>query len=242
MFQKPNTYIRNDLCPFCNLEKLFKTNTILDKKGSMILMENLYPCLSEAYQLVLIEHNSCDYNITNYTEEYLQQLIKFGYYHWKKLSQSGLYKSVVWFKNHGKYSSGTLQHSHMQIIGLNDIDYKDNLKTEDFIGDYIYKDTNIEVNLSTFPKSEIIEFNIIIKEQKDLNILSQHLQKICHYIIHKLNPVYQSYNIYFYEFNNSIIAKVSQRTITSTLFIGYSINSTPSSNIKIINEIKKNYY
>ncbi|WP_429877890.1 DUF4931 domain-containing protein [Fictibacillus sp. NRS-1165] len=32
---------------------------------------------------------------------------------WKKSIQSGHYQFVIFFKNHGPYSGGTLRHPHM---------------------------------------------------------------------------------------------------------------------------------
>jgi galactose-1-phosphate uridylyltransferase len=53
------------------------------------------------------------------------------------------FKSVILFKNHGPLSGGTIRHPHMQIVGLEQVDYKENIKFECFEGATIYKDKNV---------------------------------------------------------------------------------------------------
>ena len=149
---KPNDFReeRKSECPFCKRDKL--TN-IIDEKGPFILLKNKYPTLKDTLQLVLIETYECEGNMSEYSDEYIQELIRFGTHHWLKIEESCEYKSVIFYKNHGPRSGGSLKHPHMQIVGLNDIDYIEKLKEDYFKGIIISKSELSEVNLSEKPLS-----------------------------------------------------------------------------------------
>ena len=132
---KPNSVHRNSPCPFCDTDAL---TGILDKQGSIIFLENKYPVLQDAYQTVLIETDQCDSELSKYPLQHLYKLIRFGVEKWLDMEASGRYRSVIFFKNHGPLSGGSIRHPHMQIVGLNSIDYRDNLCDEYFVGHQIH--------------------------------------------------------------------------------------------------------
>ncbi len=62
-------------CPFCQREEL---TGIIDAAGPMLLVENKFQMLGDAYQTVLIETDVCTEDITTYAPEYMQRLLTFG--------------------------------------------------------------------------------------------------------------------------------------------------------------------
>ncbi len=202
-------------CPFCNRSEL---NDIIEEDGKIILLKNKFPALADTYQLVLIEVDNCSDSISTYDKEYLRKLIKFGIDHWLETEKSGEFKSVVFFKNHGPLSGGSIAHAHMQIVGLKNIDYKENIRDEIFEGIEVHREGRSLINLSTMPNACSLEINIITSPRDD-NYIADHLQVLVNYILKQS----KSYNLFFYNWNNSIICKIVSRWITSPYIIGYSI-------------------
>ena len=90
----------------------------------MILLENKYQVLQEAYQLLIIEGSECNADIPDYTLEHMQELMHFSINHWLNIINSKKYKTVLFFKNHGPLSGGTMRHPHMQIVGIKNLSLK----------------------------------------------------------------------------------------------------------------------
>lgn len=239
---KPNEFANINIreCPFCNRDKL---KDIIDKNGPFILLKNKYPTLKDTYQLVLIETYTCKGNLSEYSDEYIKDLIRFGVYHWLKLEKTRNYKSVVFYKNHGPHSGGSLKHPHMQIVGLKNIDYRDNLKDYYFEGIELYKSENCRMNLSNKPISSFSEFNIIIGDDlSGIDELSICLKKTAHYILNNYFATCDSFNIFFYHWKNDVVCKITPRFATSPLLLGYEIKQIPSSIEVIANELRKLYF
>ncbi|MBE6062655.1 MAG: DUF4931 domain-containing protein [Clostridium butyricum] len=240
--QKPNDFSQENKseCPFCKRELL--TN-IIDENGPFILLKNKYPTMKDTCQLVLIETYKCEGNMSVYSDEYIQKLMCFGISHWLEMERNNEYKSVIFYKNHGPKSGGSLKHPHMQIVGLKDIDYRLKLKEQYFKGFSIYKSSVCEVNLSDKPYNGFCEFNIIIDDNLvGIDELSCNIKKITHYILNNYFAKCDSFNIFFYHWNNKIICKVSPRFTTVPLLLGYSIRQIPSCSEKIVGKLKELYY
>ena len=223
------------LCPFCNREDL---SDILDEDGSIILLKNKYPTLADAFQTVLIETNDCSANISTYDKPHLRKIISFGINHWLKMEESGNFKSVVFYKNHGPLSGGSINHAHMQIVGLKDIDYKLNLNDDIFDGIEIYKEGTSLLNISTKPNVCSTEFNIITTLRDD-NFMADNIQIVVNYILNHIKC--SSFNLFFYQWNNSIICKIVPRYVTSPFLVGYSIPQTSNRLHNIVEEMQKIY-
>lgn len=239
---KPNEFANLNMkeCPFCNREEL---KDVIDEKGAFILLKNKYPTLKDTCQLVIIETYTCKGNMSEYTDEYIQNLIKFGVEHWLEFEKNNNYKSVIFYKNHGPHSGGSLKHPHMQIVGIRDIDYKLDLKDSYFEGIEIYKSIYCTVNLSDKPISGFCEFNMIIDENlSGLDELSICLKKITHYILNNYFAPCDSFNVFFYHWKNKIICKVTPRFTTSPLLLGYNIKQIPSSSGVIADKLKELYF
>lgn len=221
-------------CPFCNREEL---EEILDEKGSILLVKNKFQTLENTYQMVIIETDECQSNISMYSIEHLHALLAFGIDHWLAFENSGDYQSVILYKNHGTLSGGTISHPHMQIVGLKDIDYRSNLNDDMFEGIEIHREGEHVLNVSTKPNACATEFNIIVNGRDDL-FMAKHIQKI---VTHLLSQ-WHSFNLFFYQWKGAIICKLAPRYVTSPFLIGYSIPQTSNHIEKVATEVKNKYY
>lgn len=83
---KPENIVHRDAaCPFCDVASL--TN-IIDVQDDMILLENKYQVLQDAYQLLIIEGSQCDADIPDYSLEHMCALMRFSLKHWLKVIDS----------------------------------------------------------------------------------------------------------------------------------------------------------
>ncbi|MGG7164880.1 DUF4931 domain-containing protein [Clostridium ihumii] len=237
---KPNDLHKEDNgCPFCNKEEL---QNIIEQSDDIILLKNKYPTLENTLQLVIIETEKCGLNISSYSKPHNRKLFTFAINHWLEIIESNEFKSVILYKNHGPMSGGSLKHSHMQIIGLYDINYEDLIHQEYFEGSTIYKNDLCEVNLSTKPLNCFTEFNVIINDINNVNALADNVQILVHYILNNYNAHCDSFNLFFYKIDEQIICKIVPRFVTSPLLLGYSLKQIPNNSKEVIKKIKKLYY
>ncbi len=218
-------------CPFCRPEE---NSEIIDRDGPIVLVKNKYATLADSFQTVLIETDDCKADIRSYNTEYLRRIITFGIDHWQKFENSGDFRSVVFYKNHGPLSGGTIEHAHMQIVGLEKIDYRANLRDEFFTGIEILKNENSLVNLSCSPLSSAIEFNIIAM-QRDDHFMAECIKILVEYIM----TYTESYNLFFYDRKGSIICKIVPRWVSSPYFIGYFLPQITDGLTGIARQAKK---
>jgi ATP adenylyltransferase/5',5'''-P-1,P-4-tetraphosphate phosphorylase II len=236
---KPVTIINNNVeCPFCCREKL---EGIIAEDGPIMLLNNKYPVLRDTVQTVLIETYECTSELSLYPKEHLYKVISVGVGKWLEMMDSKQFASVLFYKNHGPCSGGTIRHPHMQIVGLKYIDYSSNIVPEILQGDIIFQDTGVELNLSRQPKIGFFEFNITLHDLKYINRLADYIQMVTHYILNYFNKNCTSYNLFFYRFNGVIIVKIMPRFVTSPLFIGYSIPQVSSRMDEVIKEMQVLY-
>lgn len=219
--KKPNSMRdKNTSCPFCHSENL---TGILDKDGEIILVKNKYPTLEDTFQTVLVETADCCSNMSTYDKDHMRRLMKFGLNHWIDMENSGEFKSVLFYKNHGPCSGGTINHSHMQIVGLKNVDYRTHLKDEFFEGIKIAGDDHCFLNLSTKPHIGFNEFNIVMDSMSQADSMADLVQTIVHYFLNNYSANCNSFNLFFYQWNGKIICKAVPRFVTSPLFVGFSI-------------------
>lgn len=238
---KPNNFVYKDTeCPFCNRENL---KNIIDSDGPFIILNNKYPTIKDTRQLVVIESYQCDTNISKYSHEYIVNLMKFSINHWLTLEKNYKYKSVIFYKNHGPRSGGSLKHPHMQIVGLENIDYKENLREYNFEGISIYESMSCIVNLSTKPFNGFSEFNIMMNDNLEaIEEFSCNLKKVVSYLLNDYFVKCDSFNLFFYHIDTRIICKVFPRFVTSPLNLGYGIRQISNRAEDIAEKLRNLYF
>lgn len=238
--KKPEN-IRNkaQACPFCERGQL---TGLIATDGPIILLKNKYPVLENAYQTVLIETDDCHAELSTYSKEHLHRLVRFGIKHWLEMEETGNYRSVIFFKNHGPLSGGTLAHPHMQIIGLHDLDYKEKASPEMFQGIVLDEGEGARMNLSTKPRVGFYEFNIEMSDSSYLERFAEYLQIAVHYILNHFPFKANSYNVFFHHLDRKIYAKVVPRFVTTPLYIGYGLPQVPNNLEWMAEELKRIYF
>ncbi len=225
---------RQSSCPFCNRQAL---EDILDEAGSILLIKNKFPTVANAYQTVIIETDDCYADMSTYTSEHMEKVIAFGIDHWLEMEKTGDFKSVILYKNHGPLSGGSIDHAHMQIVGLTDIDYTLNLRDDIFEGIEIHSDGINSLNISTKPNACALEFNVITVPRND-RFMADAIQNVVRYVLKQNN----SFNLFFYLWRGAIICKIVPRYVTSPFLVGYSIPQTSNRLNRIAEEIKQACY
>lgn len=235
--QKPNSMHQNHACPFCDVDQL---TGILDTDGPIILLKNKYPVIQDSEPLLIIETDECESDLSKYSESYFKNLMRFAVHHWLEMEKDETYKSVIFYKNHGPLSGGTIRHPHMQIIGFKEIDYRETLNQAYFKGKVIAEEPGVQLNVSTEPMIGFTEFNVIMTDLADIDHFSKHIQNTVKFLLDFYHGPKLSYNLFFYHFQDQIIAKIVPRFPTSPLFVGFRLRQV-SNNINGVIEQYKNY-
>lgn len=236
---KPITVLHNEGCPFCNRKQL---TGILEEDEPIIFLVNKYPVLLDTVQTVIIETDDCNSELSLYQKEHLYKLLRFGMAKWQEMRDSGQFKSVLFYKNHGPYSGGTIRHPHMQIVGLKNVDYTKNIKITSFDGCIIDARPGVELNIAREPQIGLFEFNIKLKSLAELDGMADYLQIMAHYLLNGFHKSCSSYNIFFYYLEKRIFAKVIPRFVTSPLFVGYGIPQVSNRTVEVRQEIRTRYF
>ena len=238
--KKPENIIHKDAdCPFCDVDKL---TDIIATDGDIILLKNKYNVITDADQFVLIESKECHFDMPYYSKEHMRRLIRFGLFHYERMRKSDKYEAVIFFKNYGPLSGGTIRHPHMQIVGFKKINPDLFCNEEEFNGLLISKNNSIEMNISTAPKIGFGEINIIGDVGYEPDTLADYIQMSTDYMVNHLNRRNKSYNIFFYSINDKLYVKILPRFATSPLFIGYNIRFIPNNVAEIADEIRNLYF
>ncbi|WP_303105246.1 DUF4931 domain-containing protein [uncultured Mitsuokella sp.] len=240
--QKPETIRHQEnACPFCDRSQL---TDILATEGDMIFLRNKYNVIEGADQFVLIEGSACHSDIPDYTKEHMHALIRFGLSMWQDLLTSGRYEAVLFFKNYGPFSGGTIRHPHMQLIGLPHVKRELLCQPEEFEGPAIARRHGVTLNVSTVPRIGFWEFNIVPESLTDEAIatLADFIQLTVDYLMHRFAAQTRSYNIFFYENDGRIAVKILPRFATPPIYVGYGIHFRPSSLTSVIDEMQKLYF
>jgi ATP adenylyltransferase/5',5'''-P-1,P-4-tetraphosphate phosphorylase II len=238
--QKPSDLNdQKDTCPFCNLKN---QEDIIDEINNIKLVRNIYPVFDNAFMTVLIEHEGCELNLSTYPDHHRDDVIAFGIRKWKEMLNDLRFKSVIFYKNHGVFSGGSLNHSHMQLVGLYEIDCMENIKPKHFEGLLIHQGIDTKLNVSTTPLIGVHEFNIEVSIDRDSKELSKYIQITTNYILNHLNKAGKSYNLFFYRYEDKIVVKVVSRRITSPYIHGYLLPQVPVDLSHMVSEIQGLYF
>ena len=216
--------IRNEevRCPFCDRSKL---TDILDTSGHIIWLMNKYPVLEHTWPTVIIEtspHVHTEYSKLPFSEAV--HILEFGRTKWEEVKDNPRFTSVLFFKNYGPMSGGSIYHPHSQIIGLENYDYREDIHKEHFDGWLIHEEDGLRMTLSNRPIHGFFEFNMRFDPQLDTPILANYLQRTLRYVLEGFSKYAKSYNLFFYDINDGFhYLKIVPRYITSPLVIGYGI-------------------
>jgi len=242
--RKPNTLKNNQTsCPFCAQETLRSENGVLDETTNVLWIKNKFPTFHDSFQTVFVEHLECDHNLSTYPKEHLYRLLDFVLNKWLEMENDPAYSSVVLMKNHGIQSGASIHHSHMQLIGFHSLDYKQNISPNDFKGIPIVEG-DVSLTLSTFPKSEMYEFNLSFPDTFTTEQLQQSadlLQDTVRYLLMELNAKHQSFNLMFYHVDDYIQLKIVPRFPSSAFLLGYNFHQVPVHTDEIISSLKNRY-
>ena len=221
---KPFTMRANEApapCPFCDLSQL---PPVIRQDGDILLVPNKYPILQGSDPFVLIETRECDSELSLYSEDKLIRVFRMGFDVWREMISSGSYRSVLFLKNHGPMSGGSLRHPHMQIIGFKDADCYAHICRESFYGPVIHQAPGVELNVSNRPRVGFTEFNVILTRENAFDYFCLLIQKAVLYTLRYFHHGgVDSYNLFFYSIEGATVCKVMPRSATTPIFIGYSI-------------------
>ena len=236
---KPENLVHAEAaCPFCDVEHL--TN-ILDVDGDIIFLKNKYNVIEHADQFVLIEGRECEIDMPDYPKEKMRRVIRMGIKHWKNLLASGKYEEVLFFKNFGVMSGGTIRHPHMQLVGFPHLNSELLFDEKELRGIVIAERDGVEFNISNCPRVGFGELNIVVEAGGSFDALADFIQVGVHYVKNFFNKKTTSYNIFFYRRADKIFAKVMSRYVTSPYFVGYNIHFLPNNVERIAKEIQELY-
>lgn len=218
---KPHT-AAGDPCPFCAREKL--TN-ILETRGDMLWLMNKFPVFHKTWPTVLVETKDHDADLSTYTKEKAREVISFGIEKWLETMRRAEFRSVLYFRNYGAMSGGSQRHPHSQIMGLYDYDYTEDMRPEDFTGPVIYETEDARLTLSDTPMFTMTEFNVLLKPDGDAAAMADFLGTLSRYVLSDFPLRCTSYNIFFYQIQGQIAAKLFPRHSASPLYAGYRVKS-----------------
>lgn len=230
---------KNNACPFCDVEHL--TN-IIDVDEDIIFLKNKYIVVENSEQFVLIEGKECKIDMPGYSKNHMRRVIKMGVKHWKNLLDSGKFEEVLFFKNFGPMSGGTIRHPHMQIVAFPKLKSELLFDIEELRGLVIAQENDVELNISNCPRVGFGELNVIADDCKSLDTFADFLQIGVHYIMNFFRKNLDSYNIFFYHRDKKIYAKIMPRVVTSPYFVGYNIHFLPRNIYRIAEEVKTFYF
>ena len=237
---KPENFVHaENACPFCDVENL---TGIIDTDGDIIFLRNKYNVITGADQFVLIEGRDCQTDMPDYSKEKIRRIIKMGVKHWENLIASGKYEEVLFFKNYGVMSGGTIRHPHMQLVGFPRLNSNLLFDEAELRGIVIAERDGVEFNISNCPRVGFGELNVVGERGGNLDTLADFLQVAVHYVKNFFNKRTTSYNIFFYRRAEKIFAKIMSRYVTSPYFVGYNIHFLPNNISRIAEEIRNRYF
>ena len=238
---KPVTLIddRHDACPFCDVEHL---TDIIDTDDDIIFLKNKYNVVVGADQFVLIEGRECGADMPDYSREHMIRVLAMGLKHWRRLIECGRYDEVLFFKNFGPLSGGTIKHPHMQLVAFPELRAELLFDPIELNGLTVERRDGVELNVSTCPRIGFGELNVISTFDLPIDPLAEFIQAGVHYLMHHFRKNMTSYNIFFYHRDEKIYAKMIPRFATSPYFVGYNIRFRPNNLERIADELKAFYF
>lgn len=211
-------------CPFCDYAE--KEN-ILRSEQNMFWVRNKYQTLQDTFQTIIIESDDHNGDITTYSKEENRRLFHFAFDCWEQMKNDPQFKSVLFYKNHGPLSGGSLKHPHMQIVGLTEFDGESQIDAENFAGITVLSEKSVTINFSTKPVMGFLEINILVDKHapEAINDLADYVKKTVNYILNNYHHGRcESYNFFLFEEEGKYIVKLTPRFIVSPYFVGYRLS------------------
>ena len=237
---KPENIIHTDnACPFCDVEHL---TDIIETDGDIIFLKNKYNVVEGADQFVLIEGRECNTDMPGYSDDHMRKVIKLGLKHWRRLLESGKYEEVLFFKNFGPMSGGTIKHPHMQLVGFPKLNPDLLFFPEEMRGIVVKELNGVEMSVSNCPRIGFGEINVVPQIDSDIDTFADFIKIGVHYLTHHFRRNLTSYNIFFYHKGRQIYVKMIPRFATSPYFVGYNIRFLPNNIERIAKEINFTYF
>lgn len=218
--QKPETLFHKNACPFCNYHD---TENIIKTRSDMIWTRNKYPTLLDSGQTVLIETADHEANMSNYAPEKQVEVFQFAWECWQEMKNSGKYRSVLVYKNQGPLSGGSIEHAHLQLVGLTKRDGYEYWTPETLQGMSVLEKGKLAVNLSKYPNVGLMEFNVLGADQTAETIREVALmtQNVIQYLMSQ-HHMY-SYNLFFFDREDGLQVHIVPRFIVSPYLVGYDL-------------------
>ena len=224
-------------CPFCDHSQL---PAILRQDGDILLVPNKYPVLQGSDPYVLIETSLCDTELSLYADEHLLRVFQMAFDLWRDMLANPAYRSVLFMKNHGPFSGGSLRHPHMQLIGLYHVDAQVHISKADFLGPVIQKEPGVELTISDRPRVGYAEFNVILKDEDAFPAFCRLIQKTVRYVLQHYHEGHvDSYNLFFYALDGLTYCKVMPRLATTPIYIGYTISQVTDNLSSIVEDFRQ---
>ena len=222
---KPDDHRRpSGYCPFCDVDHL---TDIIAREDDRIWLMNKYRTLRDTVQTVVVESAEHDGELSHYPREQCRAIIRFALSCWDQMIASGEYRSVLMYKNFGPLSGGSLNHPHLQVVGLVHDDGYANVVPENLDGLPVFAHGGVEVAVSTKPIMGFFEVNIAMPRAAGPQTRDAFADAIHVTTWYLLNEHHggraTSYNLFFYHMAGKTICKALPRWVASPYFIGYKL-------------------
>ncbi len=215
---KPRT-AKKDPCPFCNREAL---TDILETRGDMIWLMNKYPVMNDTWQTILVESAECCSDIVTYERDEWRDIMAFGIEKWQETEARRDFVSVIYYRNFGPLSGGSIRHPHSQIIGFRRHDYRNAVTVSNLDGDVVMENEDVRCTLSSCPIGSLHEINVRLLRPEGIPTMADAVRHAVRWACSPGGWNYNSYNLFFYDLG-AIYCKIVPRAVTSPFFHGYRL-------------------
>lgn len=236
---KPNTFKEGSpaLCPFCDKDSLYEARQVLEEKNGVLWIDNKFPTLKYTKQTLIIEHPNCSEDLTTYSSEHANFLFDFAFEKRRQMLESGEFKDVIFFKNHGWLSGGSVKHEHMQLVGLEDVDYPEHRILESTNGPTVYSNESLKVTVSSVPLSEIYEFNVVWTDAKHDYV--KWIQNTLRFLKVFWGGKFDNYNLMYHQEKGVNVIKIVPRHPESIYLLGFGLHQAPTDAEEVAKEFKQ---
>ena len=223
------------VCPFCDVKG---REAYEDFGEGIIFVKNKYNVLEYTKNYLLIEGDGCDVGLHERSDEHLLKVLNVAIDKKNELLFNNEFEEVVIFKQFGIYSSSSVKHGHVQIVGLDKKKTSDDYLLNSLNGIVLYDNENFKVILSENPIGETMEINI---EYNQLNLeVIEKLKLVLNYTVNNSYGVYKggNYSLSLHIINGIKFIKLVERKITSTFKSNFGLSIINSPKCGIVDELK----